>query len=373
MTKYMLQLFLSVALLFGFSGPARAGSGADGAGAILISFVAAKGVTAIGMNALESLELEEWRDERSRTTAVLGDTCGFYYEARVIGDLTGNYLWLSLKNNNPTTKSFNPIEVEFKFSDGIERRPDLFRFNEVFFEPGRLYNMILPFPAKEDFKNQQSLNVTIPLYGEGKRCELPLKLLRNPKVPDTLKSTLTLTLLEADVSAGGTLISGNLQRLLGKGSSTSSFNFLLYGSPNSGLYFGFKTYNDKALSADLATQEGYASDWQARMAEFYFGYAHRFIVTRDTTWFLRGGIGGASLMISDAGHSVQDRFGSSTFNLQGGYQSFFSRQKAGIWRGNYYWGLQLQNSYVFASEAMKNGTKFDGNALSALVMIGVGL
>jgi len=372
MKNSLLKLFLSGVMMVGTCCPAWAGGGADGAGAILVSFVAAKGVSAIGVNALETLELEEWRDERSRTTAVLGDACGFYYEARVIGDLTSNYLWLSLKNNNPTTKSFNPIEVEFKFSDGIERRPDLFRFNEVFFEPGRLYNMILPFPAKEDFKNQQSLGVTIPLYGEGKKCELPLQLVRNPKVPDTLKSTVTSTILEADVSAGGASISGNLRHLLGTGSSLSSFNFLLYGSSTGGLYFGFRSYNDKTLSQDIATQEAYAAQWQARMTEFYFGYAHRFIVSRDTAWFLRGGIGGASLMISDEGHTVQDRFSASTLDLQAGYQSFFNRQKAGLWRGNYYWGLQLHNSYVFTRETMKNGTRYDGNALSALVMIGVG-
>ena len=167
--KTFMRCLLVLSSLVPLSQSAIASSAGDAAGAILVTFASAKGMQSLAANSLEQLELAEWKDDRAQSTAILGDSCGFNYEARMIGDLRDNYLWLTLKNNNATQRSFNPIEVEFKFSDGIERRPDLFRFNEVFFEPGRLYNMILPFPSKEDFKGQQSLEVVVPINGEGKK------------------------------------------------------------------------------------------------------------------------------------------------------------------------------------------------------------
>lgn len=364
-----LLVILSVAM---FYKPALAGSG-DAAGAILVTFATAKGMESLAVDSLEQLELEEWKDDRSQSTAILGDTCGFVYEARMIGDLRDNYLWLSLKNNNTTQRSFNPIEVEFKFSDGIERRPDLFRFNEVFVEPGRLYNMILPFPSKEDFKGQQSLDVTVPFYGEGKKCVLPLKLIRNPKVQDTMKSTSSQNILEMDVGFGGSNFTGNLAKAFETSHSVTHLNMAIYGAKNGGMYFGFRAYGSENINSQLAAAEGYGTDWHSNVSEFYIGYTHRFVHEQDLMSYLRFGIGGASIRVTNDLYVNQDSLSASTLDFQWGFQRFFSRIKSGIWLGNYYWGAGLNGSHLFTSKTMKNGTKFDGGAGSALVFIGVGM
>jgi hypothetical protein len=371
--KTSIQVLLIMSMILAQSQTAFADSAGGAAGAILVSFAAAKGAESVAVNALERMELDEWKDERSLTTAVLGDTCGFYYEARVIGDVRYNYLWLTLKNNNSTQRSFSPIEVEFKFSSGIERRPDLFRFNEVFFESSRLYNMILPFPAKEDFKNQQSIDVTVPFYGEGKKCDIPIKLVRNPKVPDTLRGTVSLDALDMEVTYGTSYISGNLGDVIGKNHSVMSFNFLVYGPYGGGLYLGFRSYDQTQISNAVAAQESFPPIWQARASEFYIGYVHRFVLNQDSTAFVRGGIGGMTLSILNEDSTKQDHFSAGTIDLQAGYQRFFNRVKAGIWRGNYYWGASFADSLTSAEKAMKNGTKYDGNAVSAMLTIGVGL
>lgn len=371
--KTLMQVLLMMSLILTRTPVAFADTAGGSAGAILVSFAAAKGAESVAINALDKMELEEWKDERSLTTAVLGDTCGIYYEARVIGDVRYNYLWLTLKNNNSSLRSFNPIAVEFKFSSGVERRPDLFRFNEVFFEPSRLYNMILPFPAKKDFKNQQSLEVTVPFSNEGKRCDIPIKLVRNPKIPDTLNSTASGNILDMEVSYGTSSTSGNLAEVIGKNGSAMSFNFLVYGPSNGGLYFGVRNYGQVQLSSAVVSQESYLTTWQARTSEYYIGYTHRFILNQNSSAFLRGGIGGMTLSIINEGNTQIDQFSANTLDLQAGYQRFFSRVKAGIWRGNYYWGASLSDSLLYSAKAMKNGTKYDGTAVSAMLTIGVGI
>lgn len=371
--KTLFKYLLVAASLVSLSQPAVAGGAGDAAGAILVTFATSKGMQSLAVNSLEQVELDEWKDDRSQTTAILGDACGFVYEARMIGELRDNYLWLSLKNNNPTQRSFNPIEVEFKFSNGIERRPDLFRFNEVFFEPGRLYNMILPFPSKEDFKEQQSLEVTVPFYGEGKRCVLPLKLIRNPKVPDTIKSTASMNILDMDLGVGATGFSGNLGKAFGSAHSVTTLNMMLYGPRNKGMYFGFRSYSDSKINSEVVTAEGFAADWRAHVSDFYIGYAQRFVHNADLNSYVRIGLNSGSVRITNANNVNQETFHNSGLDLQLGFQQFFSRVKAGIWIGNYYWGGALNGSAFFGTEPMKNGTKFDGNTASALLFIGVGI
>lgn len=371
--KTLMKNFILTMLVLGTSQQALANSAGDAAGAILVSFAAAKTIQSLGVNSLERMELAEWKDDRTGTTAILGDSCGFYYEARIIGDVRDNYLWVTLKNNNTTQRSFNPIEVEFKFSDGVERRPDLFRFNEVFFEPGRLYNMILPFPSKEDFKNQQSLNVVVPFYGDGKKCVIPLKLVRNPKVADTLNSTASMDMLSIDMSYGVSNISGNMKKIIGDSRSVLGLNMNFYGPTGGGLYLGFRTYDSVAVNSELATAEALPASWNIQASEFFIGYTHRFIISQDSVWYLRGGIGGINLSLLADNNNQQDRYNASIFDLQAGYQHYFSRVKSGIWMGNYYWGVHLNDSIMYSSKTMKNGTKLDGNAAAVSVMIGVGI
>lgn len=370
--KTLLNNFLVLASLVSFTQPALAGAG-DAAGAILVTFATAKGMESLAVDSLERMELDEWKDDRSQTTAILGDACGFNYEARMIGDLRDNYLWLTLKNNNSTQRSFNPIEVEFKFSDGVERRPDLFAFTEVFFEPGRLYNMILPFPSKEDFKEQKSLDVTVPLNGEGKLCILSLKMVRNPKVQDTVKTTSSLDVLDMDIGVGGGSFSGNLGKGFGSGQSVASLNLMLYGPRNRGLYLGFRSYGRNKIASEVAATEGYPTDWYTEASEFYIGYTQRFVHDADLMSYFRLGIGGATIRVLNSGYSSQDFVSSSIFDFQLGFQRFFSRVKSGIWLGNYYWGAAINGSYLYSEKTMKNGTKYDGGTGTGLVFIGVGL
>lgn len=351
----------------------RADSAGNAAGAILISFAAAKGMQSVGVNALERMELEEWKDERSQSTTVLGDTCGFYYEARLIGDARYNYLWVTLKNNNSLQRSLNPIETEFKFSNGIERRPDLFRFYDVFFEPGRLYNMILPFPAKEDFKNQQSLTVNIPLYGEGKRCDVPVRLVRNSNRPDSIRSTVSQTMVDVNLSIGGAAVSGDLGNVLKKNLSMTSIVMTMSSPEGGGLYLGARFYENSNPSNDLAAREGYLTNWNIQASEFLFGYQKRFALKMDSSAYIRVGFGGVSLNVANEDFGSEQRHSGSALDLQAGYQKLFKKVKSGVWMGSYFWSAGITNSFVFGREPMKNGTKYDGNMFSALVSVGVGI
>jgi len=127
------------------------------------------------------------------------------------------------------------------------------------------------------------------------------------------------------------------------------------------------------VNSQVATTEGFATDWRSNVSEFYIGYSHRFVHNADLNTFARLGLGGATIRIANDSNVNQETFSSGIVDLQLGFQHTFSRVKAGIWFGNYYWGAAVNASHFTGSEPMKNGTKFDGSTGSGLLFIGVGL
>lgn len=334
----ILKLYL--AFLITVSTVQASADGGDVAGAIIVSFVAARGLSGMQMDSLEALELPEWKEKRSQSTAELGNACGFQYEARLIGNARANFLWLSLKNLGEVEKSYNPIDTEFVFSDDTRRRPDLFRFDKVYLESGRLYGIILPFPDKENFAQQSKVTINFIVEEKRKPCSISIEMIRNPEVADTLTTTTTLNLFDMSAHVGRYNLSGDLADIGKQDGTFGGFNMNFFGRDYHGVYFSFYSYEQSKISNEYANKYNVAINSKLSLYSFNLGYTYRHFFKKNLQLYASLGIGALSGAVDDdLTDSRKELEGRGLIDLGLGYRYTFARVRSGPWIGNYFGGV----------------------------------
>lgn len=108
-------------------------------------------------------EATDWQDA-TKSTSVLGKTCGLLIETKLLRGQRHNYMFVGVSNSlsQPVHLMWN--KMEFRFGSGKLRIPDIStEKNMQELKSGWYVWGLVPFPKKQDFKNETSVALRLPI------------------------------------------------------------------------------------------------------------------------------------------------------------------------------------------------------------------
>lgn len=292
-------------------------------------------------------ELSDWVDPSSQSTSRLDSQCGVLTEMKLVRNGRLNFLFLGLRNESSKAIVIRMDRVRANFGDGRERILVPAGNAHLEVKHGWYTWGFLPFPRKADFKNQNSLNVTVPLVVAGETlCDLQVTFHRNIAVPEDQSSL---------IEAGDSVMSIGLGTILGatKGLTdiTDPYNrsgpeiYLgRFHKADSGAYVraGVDEFG-KVLDANAFKNRQYG---RVRMTDMSFGKTWRRFYGENTAGYFNLG---PSLAMWEAyiKDERSDRDSKFALGIYGSYtyEWRYARVYVGGLRGDYSLGLSIYTKY----------------------------
>lgn len=364
-------LFILMTIFIGVRSYANGST--DAVAQTLVMFGAAKTMGHVTLQGLRAMELPDWQDSKTGVTSEMNAACGVALETRLLGNNRQNYIFLAVRNGSEEEKILRSEDIIFKFSNGRERRALLDDYQHVEIKSGWQYVFILPLPAKSDFKDQTSLNVSFPLNTKNKTCSIEAKLLRNPEAPDRLQSYTRATTMDLVMHLGMAQLNDDNSKL-STSKSTSIFGFDWdFTGINWGGYISYKTIYLTQLNPTLSATESIPSGYQSNVSVGSIGVLYRVLHTESSYFIARFGYGGGSYIFRNGtNNSGSISYSASAMQFALGWRHYFARVDRGFWIGDYSWGVNLQNDYIYSTK-MSGGSTVGGNIPSLTLSIGVGI
>ena len=170
---------------------------------------------------------------------------------------------------------------------------------------------------------------------------------------------------------GSFVLGGALAELTDKTGSLAAFHFRVFGRPNHGMYFSAKFFDERKINPQPAADIGLDTSWDVGRSFWSIGYNYRHIIDRDHNFIW--GLGLGSFLIQARKESDHFKIADvSVIETAIGYRHIYLRKKAGLWKGNYYWGVDLAALGVTNDKESRGGIKTEGHALGATVSLGIG-
>lgn len=363
--KYLIALSLLLSQV------SQANDSAAAAATVLLLFGAARGAEHHIYSGRWPNELGDWKSQQTQVTAEIVEQCNFLVEGRLLGTNRFNMLMLITKNLEKEVK-LKPQDIEFEFENGVVRRGQVDLDTEYTIKKDGKYIIVIPFPRKDDFANQNKLSIAIPFTAEGKDCVGKLVFDRPKEVTPLISTSTRMTTLDTELSIGTASNSGNLKKYLGDQSGLFRLQINVIGQNQHGGYFGFGAPNENDVEpSDLATTGLPITTAKASMTYFDFGYAYRQILARRSFIYYRAGVAFNSLRI-------RDEVGDTGFNESGSgihgqilYSRTFAQVDHGVWMGDYTWNVGFDGRYIFSGDIGKDN--FTGSQLGIIGSLTVGL
>lgn len=347
-------------------------SAAAAAATVLLLFGAARGAEHSIYSGRWPNELGDWKSPQTQITAEIVEQCNFLIEGRLLGTNRFNMLMLITKNLEKEVK-IKPQDVEFEFESGLVRRGQVDLDTEYTIKKDGKYIIIIPFPRKDDFENQNKLNVSIPFSMDNKPCTAKLAFDRPKEVTPLISTYTRMVTLDTELAYGIGVNRGNLKKYLGEESRMFRLQMNLIGQSQHGSYFGFGTTSDNTIKQeDWADSTLTAAEPKASMFFFDMGYLHRKILTKKSFFYYRVGLEFAGLTVRD--NIVADqRYHENGVGIHAQllYNRTFAQVDHGIWMGDYSWTFGLDGRHIFSGDIGKDN--FKGSQLGVLGSLSVGI
>lgn len=353
-----------------FSHRAYCDDSAKAAATILVLFGAAKGAEAAYEDGAWNQELVDWKDPNTGITSEVVEQCHMLIEARLLGVNRYNSLVLIAKNLGDEIK-FKPGIVEFEFENGVTRRADVELSDERTLQKDKKYIIVLPFPRKDDFKDQNKITVKAQ-FDDGKGpCVSTLNFDRPKEVPSSIVTYTRLTTLEVEFYYGTTSLSGNLSDSGKNSLPTFSTGINIIGARH-GMYFSTVSSNSTAAPAKYLQAASITGAGTVSNSSMDLGYINRQILDRNKNILLKIGLGVYRLLLkSTSDKSNYTSFDATSLQLQAQYNYFFAQVDRGFWRGDY--GIYFGVDGHWIPDGTIDDNKFDGIATSLFAGLKVGI
>lgn len=364
--KYLIALSLL------FSQVSHANDSAAAAATVLLLFGAARGAEHSIYTGRWPDELGDWKSPQTQITAEVVEQCNFLIEGRLMGTNRFNMLMLITKNLEKEVK-LKPQDIEFEFESGLVRRGQVDLDTEYTVKKDGKYIIIIPFPRKDDFFNQNKLNVSVPFSAEGKSCNAKLVFGRPQEVKPLLSTYTRMTTVDTELSYGVLANSGNLKKYLGDQSTMFRLQVNLIGQQQHGAYFGFGgTSRYKMEAQDLSDSGLIAFTPTSSLTVFDFGYLYRKILAKKSFLYYRAGIEFSTLYIKDDNYSnLSYRENGLGVHGQLLYSRTFAQIDQGVWMGDYTWNLGLEGHHIFSGDV--GNDEFTGSQIGIMGSLTVGI
>lgn len=361
-----------ISILLIFSQIAQANDSAAAAATVLLLFGAARGAEYSIHTGRWPDEIGDWKSPQTQITAEIVEQCNFLVEGRLLSTNRKNIMMLITKNLDKEVK-LKPQDIEFEFESGIVRRGDVDLDTEYTVKKDGKYIMLIPFPRKDDFFNQNRITVSIPFKSENKSCNAKLIFNRPVEVPHLISTSTRLTTLETEFSIGTTGSSGNLKKYVGSNNSVIRLDLNFLGPKGHGVYLGIGVNGENNLTQQDTVNTGtVATSPIATLSSFNIGYIHRSILTRRSFIHYKLGADFSSLLITDnVDGSLRESYKGKGLHFQSLYHYTFAQIDRGIWRGDWAYAVGLDGRHIFDGE-FKGDANFEGSQLGILATINIG-
>ncbi|WP_413557663.1 hypothetical protein [Bdellovibrio sp. HCB209] len=292
-------------------------------------------------------ELSDWEDPATMSTSRLSAQCGVLTEMKLVRTSRLNFLFLGIRNDGEQSITVRNDRVKGLFSNGRERyflSPPGNSSLEI--KPHWYAWGFIPFPRKTDFKDQDSLKVTVPVMNGGKNCEMIATFNRDKNKEQDLNSyteaPTVVVSMGVGVGSGFTPVSAdtfdnNLPVSL-------DFYFAGFAKPTEGGYLQMSV----TMLGDIKSSERYDSSIykRANLIDMSIGKAWRSFYSDTVSTYLN--VGPSIGVVEALGQTNSgDRDSKAVVGLYASYTTDwrYARQYWGFLRGDYSLGLTLYAKY----------------------------
>lgn len=358
-------------ILFLISNQALADSASTVASTVLLAFGAAKATQFSLEQGIWPNELTDWKDPRINLTAEIIDQCNLLIEGRLLGTNRHNTLALIVKNQGDDVK-FKPQNVEFEFEAGVIRRADVDLEEEYTFSKNKRYVLLIPFPRKDDFKDQNKLTVNAQFMASSKACTTKMVFERPQSIAPAIETYTRMTTVEFELNYGRANYSGGLSDFAS--SNSNQYNLALNTiGPHHGVYIYINgTSNISAPTKIVESISFVASQPEVYLNQIGLGYLNRQIITKKHSMQYKLGVESFAVKFQDkASNNNRKEFSSAGLNAQIQYNYFFAQIDRGFWYGDYAITFSIDDHYV-PNGTINDSYNFSGNSIGVLLGLKIG-
>lgn len=226
-------------------------------------------------------ELEDWKDQLTETTARLYSQCNVSYEVRILGNNRINVAYITMSNNSAQSITVKPSRIYLNFDSGKRRLPYYpIEVSDQEVKAGWKVSLLIPFPKKTDFKDEDGLTIEVPLFDESgaeKECKLLGKLERDTTKEQPVRSYTRASTFDFVIGAGVSLFpTGDNKNYFNDKSSSFVMDLHLFPWVSHGFHAGFMRNDMKAANNQLIASNIPGRN-EVEMSEFMFafGYTYR--------------------------------------------------------------------------------------------------
>lgn len=355
-----------------FTQTTYANDAAGTAATVLLLFGAARGAEHSIYSGRWPDEIGDWKNPNTQITAEIVEQCNFLIEGRLLSSNRYNIMMLITKNLDKEVK-IKPQDVEFEFESGVVRRGDVDLDTEYTVKKDGKYIILIPFPRKDDFLNQNKLTVSMPFTSDSKACNAKLVFNRPKDVPPLISTSTRMTSVEAELSLGFISSTGNLKDIVGSSNSTVRLDVNFIGSRRHGMYLGLGSNGENDLSQQEGTSLGFtANSTKASFSSWNIGYMYRTILTRRSFMHYKLGADFSSLLLVDNDNrNTRASYRGTGAHAQVMYHHTLAQVDRGFWRGDYAVSVGGDGRQIFSGD-IKGDRNFKGTQASFLTSISIG-
>lgn len=252
-------------------------------------------------------EVEDWRDSATETTTKLDHQCETDIEARLLGNSRYNYLYLGLRNGSDQGLILKPERIKMAFTQGRERSPFfMMRPSDIEIKPGWRSVDAYPFPSKWDFRDQDGIKLSVPLYDSNDRevCSIQTEMTRDPDVKREEGTHIDRSAIDYTFEFGTSLLrTGDFKSFGDQINFAAGVTFYIFPFLHHGLYFGFFGEGIGGVSPAFLQNATGSSDSSLSAESGFIGYAYRAFPAKNWQLKYDGGFGGNSISYSASSKS----------------------------------------------------------------------